>query len=86
MGPEIKDCIVLCKDEEQAGQWVRHKHELLLIGTIGKMIFPSELPASIINDRTAQYEIIEKMYPSGKRVELFGQGSSRDGWDVWDEE
>jgi N6-adenosine-specific RNA methylase IME4 len=77
------------------GYYVRSKHELLLIATRGKFGPPAEdcRPESIIiADRgkhsekpAVVYELIEKMYPGHKYIELFAR-SKRDGWTSWGNE
>lgn len=87
--------LVWVKDRIGTGYWARSKHELLLIGTKGKMPCPEESlrPASVIESKRRRhsekpfeiYEIIEKMYPSLKKIELFAR-KKRAGWKSWGKE
>lgn len=84
--------MVWVKDRIGTGYWVRSKHELLLIGIKGKMPCPEEClrPSSVIESKRRKhsekpdkvYEIIEKMYPSLKKIELFAR-REREGWKKW---
>jgi N6-adenosine-specific RNA methylase IME4 len=91
-GFEYRTNMVWIKPSIGAGQWVRQRHELLLIGRRGEIPTPegSDRPDSVIEaDRQGHsvkpecvYDIIEKMYPELDRVELFAR-NKRDGWDSW---
>lgn len=73
------------------GNYFRINHEILLLGTRGKIKCPE--PAnrfpSIINEKRTQhsrkpvqiYEIIERMYPNTSKIELFAR-THRFGWDA----
>jgi N6-adenosine-specific RNA methylase IME4 len=88
-GFTYRTCMVWVKDRIGTGYWVRSRHELLLIGIKGKMPCPEESlrPASVIESKRRKhsekpdkvYEIIEKMYPSLKKIELFAR-KKREGW------
>jgi len=94
-GFEYKTCMVWNKDKIGMGYYARQKHELLLIATCGQPPVPAEnaRPDSVIDaprgEHSAKpdvfYDLIEQMYPSAKRIELFARGS-RDGWHVWGNE
>jgi N6-adenosine-specific RNA methylase IME4 len=74
------------------GYYFRGQHELLLLGVRGKMGPPAEedRPPSVLVAETREhsrkpevvYEIIEKMYPQGRYLELFAR-SRRRGWVSW---
>jgi N6-adenosine-specific RNA methylase IME4 len=74
------------------GHFVRHQHEILLIARRGEFPSPSPnvRPSSVISAPRREhsrkpdevYEIIERMYPSLLRIELFARGR-RPGWDAW---
>lgn len=91
-GFRYKTNIVWIKDRAGTGYWVRGQHELLLIGIKGNMLTPLEenRPASVINaPRTNHsekpevvYEIIERMFPNGKYLELFAR-RKRKKWISW---
>lgn len=91
-GFTYKTCMVWAKDKIGMGYYARQKHELLLIATRGtpNVPEPQDRPESVIcaprvghsvkPDRF--YKIIERMYPTSKRVELFAR-KQREGWDNW---
>jgi N6-adenosine-specific RNA methylase IME4 len=82
-GFTYRTCMVWVKDRIGTGYWVRSKHELLLIGIKGKMPCPEESlrPASVIESNRRKhsekpdivYDIIEKMYPTLQKIELFAR-------------
>ena len=77
------------------GYYFRQDHELLLLATKGAPGTPAypDRPSSVIDSRkgkhsekpAAAYEVIERMYPEAKRIELFAR-ASRDGWKAWGNE
>jgi N6-adenosine-specific RNA methylase IME4 len=91
-GFEYRTNMVWVKDRIGAGQWVRQRHELLLIGRKGEIPTPegSNRPDSVLEAPRQEhsvkpcemYEIIERMYPELSRVELFAR-NKREGWHVW---
>lgn len=74
------------------GYYCREQHELLLIARRGDIGFPdpSNRPGSaILAPRTKHsqkpegvYEIIERMYPNQRYIELFAR-QNRPGWTAW---
>jgi hypothetical protein len=78
------------------GFYVRQEHEHLLIGTRGRMPtpLPQNRPPSIIRAPRREhsrkpeeaYALIERMYPTLPRIELFARGPARPGWDAWGNE
>jgi N6-adenosine-specific RNA methylase IME4 len=94
-GFAYKSQIVWAKPRAGTGYWVRSKHELLLIGTRGDIPAPApgDQPASIIEAPLGRhsekpevfYEIIEKMFPTWRKLELFAR-RKRPGWEVWGNE
>lgn len=86
---------VWVKDKIGMGFWFRQRHELLLIGVRGNMPTPKEAdrPDSVIEAcRGAHsvkppivYELIERMFPELKRLELFAR-TAREGWTAWGNE
>ncbi len=76
------------------GQYLRHAHELCLLGTRGQAMVPpppSRLPSVIFEERTehsrkpdAAFKIFEAVSP-GPRIELFAR-TRRPGWDAWGNE
>ncbi|NLD99663.1 MAG: hypothetical protein GX640_07290 [Fibrobacter sp.] len=91
-GFTYRTCMVWVKDRIGTGYWTRSKNELLLIGTKGKMPCPEEStrPESVIVSKRRKhsekpdeiYEIIERMYPTLKKIELFAR-SEREYWGKW---
>jgi N6-adenosine-specific RNA methylase IME4/ParB-like chromosome segregation protein Spo0J len=77
------------------GFWVRNRHELLLVGRRGR--FPladaADRPDSVIEAPRGRhsekpacvYELIERMYPAARRLELFAR-KARSGWTAWGNE
>jgi N6-adenosine-specific RNA methylase IME4 len=94
-GFDYKTCMVWRKDKIGMGYYARQQHELLLIATCGSPKPPPEdsRPPSVIDGERAEhskkpevfYELIERMYPRAKRVELFCR-NPRKGWDAWGNE
>ena len=80
------------KEKIGMGYWFRGQHELLLIGVKGNFSPPEPevRNSSVIRDKRANhsqkpiciYEIIEKMFPSHKYIELFAR-NERPGWASW---
>ena len=87
-----------CWDKEVAGTgyWNRGEHELLLIGTRGKVVPPAQgdqFSSMIVERKTAHsvkpqkaYEIIEAYHPDMPKIEINRRGAPRDGWDGWGNE
>ena len=91
-GFEYRTSMVWVKPSIGMGQWVRQRHELLLIGVRGNIPTPKDgdKPDSVIEAPRLEhskkpeivYEIIEKMYPELPKVELFSR-NKRNGWETW---
>jgi N6-adenosine-specific RNA methylase IME4 len=90
-GFEYKTNMVWIKDKFGTGWWVRGQHELLLLGTKGKVKTPANhlRPSSVISAKRTKhskkpemYEIIEKIFPRQKYLELFAR-NKRKGWESW---
>jgi N6-adenosine-specific RNA methylase IME4 len=87
--------LVWVKDHPGTGYWARNRHELLLIGARGDMPAPapSARPESVLfapvgrhsEKPVAAYEIIERMYPTLPKLELFAR-ATRPGWTAWGNE
>jgi len=93
-GFTYKTNMVWVKDKIGTGFYFRAQHELLLLGIKGKMPapleenrFPSVIHAPVREHsrKPAEvYEIIEKMYPNRKYLELFARPEEkRKGWTYW---
>ncbi len=95
-GFTYKTCAVWDKGIMGMGYWFRGQHELLLVGTKGN--FNPPLPvnrvASVYRERRAKhsrkpkyyYDLIEKMCPNGKYLELFARNKYNEKWTVWGNE
>jgi N6-adenosine-specific RNA methylase IME4 len=91
-GFEYKTNMVWVKDKIGMGYYARQKHELLLIATKGAVPAPepASRPESVVVSSRGQhskkpdevYEIIEKMYPEYRKLEMFAR-SKREGWESW---
>lgn len=92
-GFDYKTNFVWIKSNHTAGFYVFGKHEILLIGVKGGKMLPETKYKSVIEGKNlihskkpdVVYDIIEKMYPNGKYVELFAR-NKRDGWESWGNE
>ena len=94
-GFEYRTSMVWVKPSIGPGQWVRQRHEYLLIGVRGNIPTPKgeNKPDSVIEAPREEhskkpdivYEIIEKMYPELPKVELFCR-NPREGWTAWGNE
>jgi N6-adenosine-specific RNA methylase IME4 len=84
------------KDRVGMGRWNRSKHELLLIGTRGKV--PAPAPGtqreSLIMAPKGRHsakpevflEMVESYYPNVPKIELNRRGKPRPGWSAWGNE
>ena len=80
------------KDKLGMGYFARQRHELLLIAARGALPvpLPANRPDSVIEQPLGAHsakpaifaELIERMYPEHKRIELFCR-APRPGWAVW---
>lgn len=88
-GFDYKSNYVWVKDRIGTGYWGRNQHELLLIGTKGRMPAPApgEQPSSVIQAPVGKHSakpdevasIIAGMFPDAAKVEMFAR-KKRDGW------
>jgi N6-adenosine-specific RNA methylase IME4/ParB-like chromosome segregation protein Spo0J len=94
-GFEYRTCAAWDKEVIGMGYWFRNQHELLLVGTRGNPFVPTpenRFP-SVIRARREEhsrkpdiiYEMIEKMLPGCKYLELFAR-QQRTGWTAWGNE
>lgn len=91
-GFTYRTCAVWDKQKIGMGYYFRQRHELLLVATRGSIPTPSpeNRAASVIVEPREEHsakpakfaELIESMYPSLPRIELFCR-SPRAGWAVW---
>ncbi len=94
-GFTYKSQFVWVKDKPGTGFWTLNQHELLLIGTQGNVPAPApgEQYASAITAPRGQHstkpfafrEMIETMFPTLPRIELFARENFA-GWDAWGNE
>jgi N6-adenosine-specific RNA methylase IME4 len=94
-GFEYKSHFVWLKDRIGTGYWNRNRHELLLIGTRGKVPAPAQgdqydsvIPAKVgrHSEKPAAFvEMIDDMFSRLEGIELFAR-ESRTGWDAWGNE
>jgi N6-adenosine-specific RNA methylase IME4 len=89
-GFKYKSHFVWIKDRIGTGYWNRNKHELLLVGTRGKI--PAPAPGtqceSAIEAAVGRHsakpecflELIERYFPTLPKIELNRRGPSRPGW------
>lgn len=90
-GFNYKSHICWIKDRQGTGYWTRNKHELLLIGTKGKVPAPAmgtqppsviELPLGRHSEKPAFFaDMISTLYPTTPKLEMFAR-VGRVGWDV----
>lgn len=79
-----------------SGYWFTGEHELLLIGTRGKVVAPATaLCGSIVAapwqgrhsaKPEAFAELLERAFPTLPKIELNRRGHARPGWDAWGNE
>lgn len=77
------------------GYYFRIDHELLLVATVGNpgVPIPESRVSSVVEAAKSAhsvkpetfYELIERMYPAAKRIELFSR-RARSGWSAWGNE
>ena len=92
-GFDYKMHFVWDKQEHNFGYYCSVRHELLLVATRRRCLPETEkLHDSVISikrrkthSQKPEYfrELIDKLYPSGSRIELFARKGT-DGWDAWD--
>jgi N6-adenosine-specific RNA methylase IME4/ParB-like chromosome segregation protein Spo0J len=94
-GFTYKTNMVWIKDKIGMGYYARQRHELLLIGTKGKIGVPDpkDRPDSVIESPRDEhskkpdlYELIERMYPYRRYIELFARQKDRKNWTYWGNE
>lgn len=94
-GFTYKSHLIWRKPHVGTGYWFRSGHELLLVGTRGKIPAPAMGTQfdSVINAPTGQhsekpdrfYGIIEAYFPNLPKIELNAR-RRREGWDSWGNE
>jgi N6-adenosine-specific RNA methylase IME4/ParB-like chromosome segregation protein Spo0J len=91
-GFAYKTHFVWAKDRAGTGYWARNKHELLLVGTRGSIPAPApgtqleSLIEAPVGEHSAKpeafAEMIERLFPTLPKIELFARGEARPGWDA----
>jgi len=91
-GFKYRTSFVWIKDKIGMGYYCRAQHEILLVAKKGELPMPetkNRFSSVISAPRTKHsekpelvYEIIEKMYPEYKKIELFSR-KKREGWSAW---
>lgn len=84
--------MVWIKDRWGNGYWFRNKHEILLVGTRGKIPAPApgiqwgsviDAPRGVHSEKPdIVYDIIERYFPNLPKIELNAR-RRRVGWDAW---
>jgi len=93
-GFTFKSELVWVKSSIGPGNYVRNRHEKLLIAIKGNYPVPLHCFDSVIEAPRSRhsakpacfYELIERMYPGATRLELFARGKKRPGWTAWGNE
>jgi N6-adenosine-specific RNA methylase IME4 len=91
-GFDYKSHCIWAKDRIGTGYWFRNQHELLLVGTRGKIPAPAmgtqvaSLFDAPVGKHSAKpvhfYELIESYFPTLPKIELNAR-AARLGWDAW---
>ena len=94
-GFKYRSHYVWLKDQIGTGYWNRNKHELLLVGTRGKVPAPAPgtqwesviaAPVGKHSEKPEAFQrMIEEYYPTLPKIEL-NQRTARLGWDGWGDE
>lgn len=92
-GFRYRTCAVWDKEALGMGNWFRIQHELLLLGIKGRVKIPSVEARirSVYREKKGKhsqkpqyfYDVIEKMFPNGKYLELFARQRYNEKWTVW---
>ncbi|GHU54862.1 hypothetical protein AGMMS49975_15840 [Clostridia bacterium] len=92
-GFTYKTCAVWNKVRPGMGYWFLGQHELLLVATRGQFKPPvaEARVASVYTESRTQhskkpdyyYDLIEKMFPEGRYLEMFARQKYNERWSVW---
>ena len=93
-GFEYKSSFVWDKVKHNMGHYVSVRHEFVFLCTRGvcdpiRNDFESmvSIPRTVHSKKPAYFrEMIDAMYPSGERIELFARGELPEGWTGWGNE
>lgn len=76
--------VIVSQIPEHTTEFMRERHELLLVGTRGKPLGPTNVPDSVLHAETeAVVEILERSYIGVPSLLLFAE-QAREGWTTWD--
>ena len=94
-GFNYRTCLIWDKEVIGMGYWFRNQHELLLVGTKGKISPPNpkERISSIFKEKRGKHskkpdrirELIAEWYKNSLKIELFAR-QKYEGWDYWGNE
>ena len=92
-GFTYRTCAVWDKQKIGMGFWFRGQHELLLVGVKGEYKSPltADRVSSVYREARTQhskkpdfyYDMIERMFPQGRYLELFARQRYNNKWAVW---
>lgn len=99
-GFDYKTNLIWDKVSHNLGHYSSVRHEILIIAgkgnaaptcdgvTIQSVDSVQAIDKSVVHSRKPVefYEIIEKLYPEAKKIELFHRGKPREGWSAWGNE
>jgi N6-adenosine-specific RNA methylase IME4 len=94
-GFKYKTSFVWDKVKHNMGHYNSVRHELLLICTKGSCTPENvKLFDSVVTEEKTEHskkpetfrQIIDTLYPSGKRIELFARGVTAENWETWGNE
>ncbi len=89
-----KASMVWDKVDHNVGHYVSVRHEFLLIATKGQPPKVPKLVDSVYEEKRSEHsrkptyfrDLIDELYPEGRRIELFCRGPAKAGWDTWGNE
>jgi N6-adenosine-specific RNA methylase IME4 len=92
-GFTYKTCSIWDKEIIGMGYWFRGQHELLLVGVKGKFRTPDpeNRVSSVFREKRSEhskkpvyyYELIERMFPNMRYLEMFSRNKHNEKWNVW---
>ena len=93
-GFAYKSSIIWDKVAHNVGHYVSVRHEFLLIATRGQPPKVTKLVDSVYSEERTEHsrkptyfrELIDELYPEGKRIELFCRGAIPRHWNAWGNE
>lgn len=92
-GYSYKAMMIWDKVSIKAGYWWRVRHELLILAVRGNVPTPkaSDRESSVYREKSTTHSakppgvrtMIDRMFPGGRKIELFARGTPPDGWTFW---